>query len=230
MKAKDEPKRRARGISLGLYAGDLSMLGETARTAMRWGADILHFDEMDGSFVPPFLGGAALVAATRKAVPGAFLDVHLMHARPAAQVGAYLKAGADLITIHAEAEGAGDALSAIAAAERPVLAGLALAPGTMPDPALIALADVILVLSLDPREMSKPDITAACTRLERLRAMTKGQQTPLFALDGGVTLDEIDEIAAARPDMIVSGSAIMKAEDPRAAFAHMKAAWQKHQD
>ena len=226
MKAKEALRQRARGISLGLYAGDLAALGETARTAMEWGADILHFDEMDGNFVPPFLGGAPLVAATRKVVPGAFLDVHLMHARPAALVGAYLKAGADLITVHAEAEGAGDALSAIAAAERPVLAGLALAPGTTPDPALIAQADMVLVLSLDPRDMSKPDITAACKRLERLRATTKGQQAPLFALDGGVTLDVIDEIAAARPDMIVSGSAVMKNDNPHAAFEQMRRSWQ----
>ncbi len=230
MKAKDELKRRARGISLGLYAGDLSMLGETARTAMEWGADILHFDEMDGNFVPPFLGGAALVAATRKAVPEAFLDVHLMHARPAAQVGAYLKAGADLITVHAEAEGAAEALAAIAQADRPVLAGLALAPETTPDPALIGLADLLLVLSLDPRCMSKPDISAACQRLRTLRNSTNPTNPPLLAFDGAVTPDVMDEIAAARPDIIVSGSAIMKAEEPRAAFARMKAAWQKHQD
>ena len=223
-------KRRARGISLGLYAGDPGALADTARAAREWGAEIFHFDEMDGHFAPPFLGGAPLVAAVRKALPEAFLDVHLMHARPAAQAGAYLAAGADLISVHAEAEGAAEALSAIAQSGRPVLAGLALAPQTEPDPALLARADLLLVLALDPRSMSKPDISAACARLMALRGGTDRTDPPLLAFDGAVTAETIDEIAAARPDLIVSGSAIMKAADPAGAFASMTAAWRKHQE
>ncbi len=219
-------KQRARGISLGLYAGDLGALAATGQGARAMGAQILHFDEMDGNFVPAFLGGAPLVAAVRKAVADAFLDVHLMHARPLAQIGAYVKAGADLITVHGEAEGAGQALEAIRSAERPVLAGLAMMPQTVPDPALLARADLILVLSLDPRDGSKPDISTACTRLQALRDSTISTK-PLLAFDGGVTLDVIDEIAAARPDMIVSGSAVMKHQNPPAAFEQMRAAWQK---
>ncbi len=219
-------KIRARGISLGLYAGDLGALAASAKAARGMGASILHFDEMDGTFVPGFLGGAPLVGAVRKAVPEAFLDVHLMHARPATQVPAYIKAGADLITVHAEAEGAGAALAAIRAADRPVLAGLALMPGTEPDPELLALAEVILVLSLDPRDGSKPDISAACTTLQALGNSTIPTK-PLLAFDGGVTLEVIDEIAAARPDMIVSGSAVMKHDNPSAAFEQMHAAWHK---
>ena len=221
-------KARARGISLGLYAGDMGSLAETARAAREMGATILHFDEMDGTFAPPFLGGAALVAAVRRALPEAFLDVHLMHAAPARHVDSYVTAGADLISVHAEAEGAGEALAAIRAAARPVLAGLALAPGTAPDPALVARADLILVLSLDPRSMSKPDISAACAALEALRNSTN-RTKPLLAFDGGVSLDTIDRIAAARPDMIVSGSAVMKHARPAEAFAQMRAAWQKAQ-
>ena len=230
MSGREKLRERARGISLGLYAGDLAALGETARRARAWGAEILHFDEMDGNFAPPFLGGAPLVDAVRRAVPEAFLDVHLMHTRPTSQVPAYLGAGADLISVHAEAEGAAEALAAIRAAERPVLSGLALAPGSEPDPALLTMADVVLVLSLDPREMSRPDIAAACRRLVALRRSITAGNPPLFAFDGGVTLATIEEIAAARPDMIVSGSAIMKADDPRAAFGRMAAAWQKQQN
>lgn len=226
MSERESLKRRARAISLGLYAGDLGALVSTAHTALAMGADILHFDEMDGNFVPGFLGGAPLVAAVRKAVPEVLLDVHLMHARPLAQVGAYVKAGADLITVHAEADGAAEALAAIRASGRPVLAGLALMPETAPNPGLLVSADLILVLSLDPRDGSKPDISAACHRLQTLRNSTI-QTKPLLAFDGGVTLDVIDEIAAMRPDMIVSGSAVMKHENPTAAFEQMRAAWQK---
>ena len=226
MSHREALKARARGISLGLYAGDLGALAAMAAKVHDWGAPALHFDEMDGNFVPGFLGGAPLVAAMRKAVPEAFLDVHLMHARPLAQVPAYLKAGADLICVHGEAEGAGAALAAIRAADRPVLAGLALMPSTRPDPELLAGADLILVLSLDPRDGSKPDISTACARLEVLRNSTNATK-PLLAFDGGVTLDAIDEIAAARPDMIVSGSAVLKNQNPQAAFEQMRAAWQK---
>ncbi len=226
MSPKDALKTRARGISLGLYAGDVGALGATALMARGWGADILHFDEMDGNFVPAFVGGAPLVGAVRKGAPDAFLDVHLMHARPAAQVGAYLKAGADLITVHGEAPGAAEALAAIGESARPVLAGLALMPATEPDPALLAAADLILVLALDPRDGAKPDIAAACARIRALRERTQ-HTAPLIAFDGGVTLEVIDQIAAARPDMIVSGSAVMKHENPRAAFERMRAAWQK---
>jgi ribulose-phosphate 3-epimerase len=227
--ARGTLRARARGLSLGLYAGDLAALGETARTAAARGARILHFDEMDGRFVPAFLGGAPLVAAVRRAVPDALLDVHLMHARPAPLVAAYAGAGADLITVHAEAEGAAEALDAIRAAERPVLAGLALMPGTRPDMALLERADLVLVLALDPRDGSKPDISAACARVRTLANSTI-PTNPLVALDGGVTLESIGEIAAARPDMIVSGSAVLKAADPAGAFARMHAAWQDTQD
>lgn len=226
MSNREELKQRARGISLGLYAGDLGALADTARTAQGWGAQVLHFDEMDGNFVPGFLGGAPLVGAVRKALPEAFLDVHLMHAQPEKQVGAYEKAGADLITVHAETAHAAAALEAIRGGERPMLAGLALMPGTTPDPALIALADLVLVLSLDPRDGAAPDISAACARLEALRKATAEHQT-LLAFDGGVTLEVIDQIAAARPDLIVSGSAVMKQQDPRAAFEKMVAAARK---
>ena len=219
-------KIRARGISLGLYAGDVGALDTTARSARTTGADILHFDEMDGHFVPGFLGGPPLIAAVRKAVPTAFLDVHLMHASPLSQVAAYVKAGADLLSVHAEADGAAHALEAIRNAARPVLAGLALMPGSEPDPELLARADLVLILSLDPRIGSKPDISAACTTLRALRKSTN-QTKPLLAFDGGVTLDVIDQIAAARPDMIVSGSAVMKHENPAGAFEQMRAAWQK---
>jgi len=222
-------KSRARGISLGLYAADLGHLGDAAGRARGWGCDILHFDEMDGEFVPAMIGGPGVV----RAVGGDMLrDVHLMIAHPARHVAAYVQAGADIITVHAEAPDAADAIAGIRAAAdragRPVLAGLALMPGTDPDAigALLALApDMFLVLSLDPRDGRPADIPAACARLRDVRDRTRATR-PVLAFDGGVTLNSINEIAACAPDIIVSGSAVMKADDPMNAFGQMQKAWQ----
>ncbi len=219
-----ELRARARGVSLGLYAADLGNLRAAAELAVGWGCTILHYDVMDGVFVPGMTAGPGLVAATDI---GLLRDVHLMVQNPADHVGSYVSAGADMITVHAESNGAGDAIKAIRkaadAADRPVLAGLALMPGTSLDSVSGLLdmdPDMILVLSLDPRDKAPPDIATACARVAALRARL-GPQAPLLAFDGGVTLDSIAEIAACAPDMIVSGSAVLGAPDPKTAFEIM---------
>ena len=217
-------KTRSKGISLGLFAADLGDLRGAARDAATWGCDILHFDIMDGVFVPQMTGGPGFVKALDA---GMLRDVHLMVAHPAQRVASYVKAGADIITVHAEAEDAAEAINIMrsSASEEgcPVIAGLGIMPGTSLEDIsdLLALKpDMILVLSLDPRGKNPPDITAACARLTELRAMY-GSDGPLLAFDGGVTLDSIAEIAACQPDIIVSGSAVFGAENPQEAFKAM---------
>ena len=210
-------KSCAKGISLGLFAADLGNLRRAAQNVAEWDCDILHFDIMDGVFVPQMIGGPGFVAAMDL---GLLRDVHLMVQNPAAHVESYIKAGADMITVHAESDNAAEAIKIIQASERPVMAGLALMPGTtLADAApLLALnPDMILVLSLDPRG-TPADITAACARLTELREIAPDA---MLAFDGGVTLDSITEIAACAPDMVVSGSAVLGAKKPKRAFAAM---------
>ena len=217
-------KARAKGISLGLFAADMGNLRAEATQAAGWGCEILHYDVMDGVFVPGMTAGPGVVAATDA---GMLRDVHLMVENPGAHVASYVRAGADMITVHAESRGAGEALTGIRkaadAAGRPVLAGFALMPGTSLGDVqgLLNMApDMMLVLSLDPRQNAAPDITSTCTRVKELRRQF-GQACPVLAFDGGVTLDTIDEIAACGPDMIVSGSAVLGAPDPKSAFEVM---------
>jgi len=224
----DDLKQRARGISLGLYAADLGALGSAGETARGWGCKLLHFDEMDGTFVPNMIGGPGFVKAAGDAM---LRDVHLMINRPSAHVAAYVKAGADIVTVHAEAPDAAEAIAGIRSAaaqeNRPVLAALGLMPGTDLEEIADLLAlepDMVLVLALDPRDGTPADISAAVARLGELRQRTAASR-PLLGFDGGVTLDSIREIAAAAPDLIVSGSAVLKAHDPKAAFAQTLAAW-----
>lgn len=223
MSAEGTLQDRSRGVSLGILAADPAALRAAALAARGWGADILHFDVMDGVFVPGITAGPAFVAALDL---GMLRDVHLMVQDPARQVPGFADAGADIITVHAESDDPAGAIAAIRAAsarlERPILAGLALMPGTTLQQAapLLALApDMVLLLAVDPRKGKALDIAGACAKLAALRGTG-----PLLAFDGGVTLGSIGEIAACAPDMVVSGSAILGAADPAKAFADMAAA------
>ncbi len=215
-------KSRCRGVSLGIMAADQGHLRLAARQTAAWGCKILHFDVMDGVFVPAMTAGPANVKVLNN---GQLRDVHLMIDAPLTQVASYVAAGADMITVHAEASNAGAAITAIRdaadKADRPVLAGLALMPGTSLEqvPDLLALSpDMILILSLDPRTKNPPDIKFACARVAELRQIAPDA---VLAFDGGVTLETLPEIAAANPDMIVSGSAVFGAKNPQSAFEAM---------
>ncbi|WP_456391319.1 ribulose-phosphate 3-epimerase [Profundibacter sp.] len=219
-------KSRTRGISLGLFSADLGNLRRTAQNVAEWGCKSLHFDVMDGVFVPQMTGGPGFVAAMDV---GMLRDVHLMVQNPADHVESYIKAGADMITVHAESDGAAEAIEKIKASERPVLAGLALMPGTTLTDAAPLLAlnpDMILVLSFDPRGSIPIGITATCARVTELRSVAPDA---VLAFDGGVTKDSITEIAACAPDMVVSGSAVMGAKKPKRAYTAMRKALENSQ-
>ena len=226
----DAARLRARlsGLSLGVFAADHGRLHEAAEQAASWGAAALHFDVMDGAFVPTITGGPAFVAALDTGLPR---DVHLMVETPSRQVAAFAEAGADVITIHAEVPDAAEAIAGIRAASRkqgrPILAGLALMPDTGIDAAAAVLAlapDLVLVLAVDPRRNAAPAIEPALAKLAALRMRHRGN-APLFAFDGGVTLTTIDAVAAGTPDLVVSGSAVFAAPDPQVAFARLAAAF-----
>lgn len=209
---------RLHGLSLGLFAADCGRLRNAAEHAVAWGATALHFDVMDGAFAPAITGGSSFVAALDVGLPR---DVHLMVDRPSRHVAAFAEAGADLITVHAEASDALDAIVATRAAAarlgRPILVGLGLMPDSEIDafPELLAAApDLILVLAVDPRRKAPPTIERACDKLVALRARP-WKTPPLFAFDGGVTLGTIDAIASCAPDIVVSGSAVFAASDPK---------------
>lgn len=223
----DRLKQRCRGISAGIYAAPLGALGSSVRDLADWGGTIVHFDVMDGVFVPLMTAGADFVAALGA---GLVRDVHLMVADPAAHVAAFARAGADIITVHAEAECAQQALAAIRVESgrlgRPILAGLAVMPGTPSEdivPLLTPAPDLILVLALDPRDGKPADLVAATARLEALRQITATAQ-PVMAIDGGITERTIAAAVSGVPDLIVSGSAIFRAPDPKSAFGRLAAA------
>ena len=211
-------------LSLGIFAADLGALTSEGHEAESWGAELLHFDVMDGVFVPQFTGGAGFVAGHSDDL---LMDVHLMVQRPAEQVAAFVKAGADILTIHVESDAPAEALNTARETaqklNKDMLVGYALMPGTdlsALDDLWVTQPDIILVLSLDPRTSDGADVSAACDRVRLLKSQHPGV---LIQFDGGVTMDTIAEITASGAELIVSGSAIFKAQDRPAAFKEMNA-------
>ncbi|MFD2175263.1 orotidine 5'-phosphate decarboxylase / HUMPS family protein [Rhodobacter lacus] len=217
-------RARARGIGVGVFAAPAAAMG-AALDALD-GLEVVHFDIMDGVFVPQLTGGAAFVAALGTDV---LRDVHLMVANPSAQVAGFAAAGADIITVHAEAPDAAEALASVRVeAERlgrPILAGLGVMPGTeIADlDALLALEpDLVLVLALDPRDGAAPNVPEAAARLAALRVRC-APFAPVLAIDGGITDKSIEAACASGADLVVSGSAIFKAANPAEMLARLSA-------
>jgi len=225
--AAESLRRRCFGVSAGIFAADAGKLQEAALAVASWGGTLLHFDVLDGVFAPAITGGPLFVKAL---ATGIARDVHLMVDRPSRHVATFADAGADIITVHAEADDAADALKSVRSAsdrlQRPILAGLGLMPDTSVESAAPLLAlkpDLILVLALDPRSGTPPEIARACEKLAVLAKRTAAW-APLLAFDGGVTAATIAAVSSCRPDIVVSGSAIFAAPDPAQAFRRVAAA------
>ena len=198
-------RARARGIGVGVFAAPPAAMG--AALDRLEAAEVLHFDLMDGVFVPQFTAGPAFVAACRGR---GFLDVHLMVADPLAQIAACAEAGADLISVHAEAPNAALALARIrsesARLGRPILAGLAGMPGT-------ALAGLSGLATAFPAQLSG----GQRQRLALVRALARQPKLllldePLSALDPDTRARLQDQLR--RLHDLFGATTLMTSHDP----------------
>jgi ribulose-phosphate 3-epimerase len=180
---------------------------------------------MDGHFVPPITVGPLVVSALRDRVTaaGAMIDVHLMIERPERHVAEFARAGADLITLHAEATPhVHYALSAVR--EAGAACGLAITPST-PVGAVSEVGgdlDLVLCMTVNPGWGGQPFIASSLEKVRRLRALI-GAGTAL-EVDGGIDLDTAGPCAEAGASTLVAGSAIFGAADPAEAYAAIAAA------
>ena len=188
------------------------------------GARVIHFDVMDGHFVPPITIGPLVAGSIADQVhdAGGVIDVHLMIARPDEHIAEFARAGADSITFHAEATPHSDrTLGAIR--ELGCLAGIALNPGTPVDAVaeLRGAADQVLCMTVNPGWGGQAFIERSPDKVARLAGLAG--EAPI-EVDGGIDRDTAGPVAAAGASLFVAGSAVFGARDPAAAYAEIAAA------
>jgi len=211
-------------VAPSILSADFSKLGAQIEEVMDAGARVIHFDVMDGHFVPPITIGPLVLSGIADQVhaAGGVVDVHLMIAAPERQIEAFAKAGADSITFHEEATPhANRTLHAIR--ELGCLAGVAINPGT-PAESLAELrgcADVVLCMTVNPGWGGQAFIESSPAKVERLRQLVGDAK---IEVDGGIDTATAGPVAAAGASLFVAGSAVFGAEDPAAAYTAIAAA------
>jgi ribulose-phosphate 3-epimerase len=210
-------------IAPSILSADFGRLAEEVRAVTTAGADLIHVDVMDGHFVPPITIGPLVVEAVRRATTLS-LDVHLMIDAPERQVGEFVRAGANGVTVHVEA--AIDVVATLdairSAGARP---GLALNPPTPLDHVrpFVHAIDLLLVMSVNPGWGGQPFVDGSMEKLAAARAL-RAETGAHFVIevDGGIKPHNAAAAAAAGADILVAGSAVFESRDYAAAIRGLR--------
>lgn len=201
-------------LSPSILSADFGSLTKSIKAAEEAGAAYIHFDMMDGTFVPNISFGAPIIKAVRKDIKS-FFDVHMMVEEPGRYISDVVNAGADGITVHQEACLHLDrTINQIK--EAGLKAGVALNPATPISTLeyLLPMLDLVLIMTVNPGFGGQKFIPYTLDKIRDLRKKADDMGLQLnIGVDGGVTLDNIASIRDAGANFFIAGSAVFKPED-----------------
>jgi len=208
-------------LSVGVLTADLMSLGSELKLIENTGVKLLHVDVMDGCFCPMMTVGPVFIKAVKTPL---FKDIHLMIDEPLNRLESYVAAGADMLTVHVEScqhihrvlQELGKMTNANEPA-RGILRGIALNPGT-PLEVITPLMDeleMVSLLAVNPGWSGQKFIPSTRSRLGRLKQMVRdAKKNILVGVDGGITRNNIVDVAQMETDIIVAGSAVFDGKAP----------------
>lgn len=198
-------------LAPSILSADFSKLGEDIKALDMYGADVIHIDVMDGMFVPNISFGIPVIKSIRSFTKLTF-DVHLMIEEPARYIEDFVKAGADIITVHCEADKHLDRTIGYIKSFG-VKAAVALNPATPVENIkhLIPELDMVLIMSVNPGFGGQKFIGYSLDKIREVRALAeKSNENLLIEVDGGVDASNTKELIAVGANVLVAGSAVFK--------------------
>lgn len=218
-------------IAPSILSADFAKLGEEVRKISDLGVDYIHIDIMDGNFVSNITIGPSVVYAIRKYSNLPF-DVHLMVKSPGNHIESFINAGADIITVHAEAEIHLERLirkiksyKNVNDAKKPIQAGVSIVPSTSPSVLeyIIHELDIVLIMTVNPGFGGQEFIHSQLNKISTIKKMIQERNLKTqISVDGGINFSNAADIIKAGADILVAGSAIFKAEDIKKAVNDLK--------